>query len=178
MVSPKVAAAVNESRVAVQADDLPRLFLAEIYAYVARRLPSREDAEDATAETFAVAIFQISKLRGQDPRIWLLTIARRRVIDAYRRRKRRPELPLTDMPEPLTEQDSETEAVVEIRSLVMKLPEDQREALMLQYIEGLTQDEIAIVMGRSRAAVNSLLQRARARIFREGKSFFLQEDSI
>jgi RNA polymerase sigma factor (sigma-70 family) len=70
----------------------------------------------------------------------------------------------------------ETEDARAIRRIVLALPEDQREALMLQNIEGLTQGEIATVMGRSKAAVNSLLQRARARAFRDGKDFFLHED--
>jgi DNA-directed RNA polymerase specialized sigma24 family protein len=40
-------------------------------------------------------------------------------------------------------------------------------------VEGLSIAEIAVVMRRSPAAVNSLLQRARAAIFRQGAAYFL-----
>jgi RNA polymerase sigma-70 factor (ECF subfamily) len=42
-----------------------------------------------------------------------------------------------------------------------RLSDDHREALALKYLNDLSVDEIAAVMGRSSAAVNSLLQRAR-----------------
>jgi RNA polymerase sigma factor (sigma-70 family) len=60
-----------------------------------------------------------------------------------------------------------------VRELVEQLNEDQREALLLQYVEGLSIAEIAAVMGRSPAAANSLLQRARAALFRRGQAYFL-----
>ena len=64
----------------------------------------------------------------------------------------------------------------ELRRLVAGLPEPQREALLLQYVESLTIAQIATVLHRSPAAVNSLLQRARAALYREGKAYFLPEE--
>jgi RNA polymerase sigma-70 factor, ECF subfamily len=63
-----------------------------------------------------------------------------------------------------------------IRCLVDQLNKDQREALLLQYVEELSVAEIAVIMGRSSAAIDSLLQRARATLFRLGKPYFLGED--
>ena len=62
-----------------------------------------------------------------------------------------------------------------LREMLAALPEDQREALLLHYVEGLPQAEMAVVLGRSPAAVNSLLQRARAAVYRQGHDYFLGE---
>jgi DNA-directed RNA polymerase specialized sigma24 family protein len=56
------------------------------------------------------------------------------------------------------------------------LKTEQCEALRLQYWEGLSVNEIAVVMKRSPAAVNSLLQRARKTIFERGKNYFLKDE--
>src|SRR5437899_1911641 len=52
-----------------------------------------------------------------------------------------------------------------VRELMSELHPDQREALLLKYVEGLSAAEVAVTMHRSPAAVNSLLQRARAILF-------------
>lgn len=162
----------------ITAEELRTRYLAEVYAYVSRRLTTREDAEDATAETFQSALMSLDRWHGPDPKLWLFGIARRKVADTLRKRSRRREQTLSDQlpvgPDAhlRTEQD---EAAAAIRRIVMALPDDQREALLLQHLEGLSQNEIAIVMGRSSAAVNSLLQRARARAYREGKPYFVED---
>jgi RNA polymerase sigma factor (sigma-70 family) len=114
------------------------------------------------------------------------------VIDALRRRKVRRETLASELisgetsAEPLIEtlaaaaEGPETayeraEAGWEIRRLVDQLNPNQREALLLQYVEELSIAEIAVVMGRSAMAVNSLLQRARATLLRLGRSYFLGE---
>lgn len=150
-------------------------YLADVFAYCSRRLLRREDAEDATAETFQAALTHLHRLKTQDPRLWLFGIARRKVADALRRNRRRRETPLPDdLPAAQASGMEGDEAQGEIRRLVMGLPGDQREALLLQYLEELDHKQIAVVMGRSPAAVNSLLQRARARVLRDGRAYFAQ----
>jgi RNA polymerase sigma-70 factor (ECF subfamily) len=168
-------------------------YLNEVFRYVSRRVPRREDAEDITAEVFTAAFVELSRFRGQcSPYLWLLGIARRKIVDSLRRRSARPEtlaselaqggmdpasLPevaaVADGPETVLERAEERRV---LHDLVEQLNEDQREALLLQYVEGLSIAEIATVMGRSPAAANSLLQRARAALFRRGHSYFLGED--
>jgi RNA polymerase sigma-70 factor (ECF subfamily) len=169
-------------------------YLDDVFRYVARRVSRREEAEDITAETFAAAFESLAKFRGHcDPRLWLLGIARRKIADAFRRRQRRPEtlaseidehndaagvLPVAragDHEEPASA-FNQTEANRKIRELMATLKEEQREALLLKYVEGLSINEMAIVMGRSSTAVNSLLQRARATVFQQGKEYFLNDE--
>ncbi len=153
--------------------------LAEVFAYVSRRVRPREEAEDVTAETVQAALSGWHRLRSGDRRLWVLGIARRKTADAIRRKSRRRETALAEeMPAPgRPGQDmDEAEATAQLRAVVLALPKDQREALLLQHLERLSQAEIAVVMGRSPAAVNGLLQRARARAFREGRAYFLEPE--
>jgi len=59
-----------------------------------------------------------------------------------------------------------------MRQLLAQLPDDQREAILLQVEQDLPIREIARLMGRTVAATNSLLQRARASLLRRGKDYF------
>jgi RNA polymerase sigma-70 factor (ECF subfamily) len=181
-----------ESADRIDAAELHRLYLKDVFQYVARRVP-RQEAEDITMQVFAAALEALPRFRGQcPPRLWLLRIARGKVVDALRRRNVRQEMLASELgsgeagAEPLIETLAATgegpeaaygraEARREIRRLVEQLNPDQREALLLQHVEGLTIAEIAMVMGRSLAAVNSLLQRARATLFRMGRSYFLDD---
>lgn len=168
--------------VTVQAHYLPA-----VYAYVARRVSRREDAEDITAEVFAAAFARLTDLRrGDDPFLWLLGIARRKIADTLRRQSRKREAFASEIASGMPEQSSQSPQCVyeqeerhrRICALVAALPELQREALLLQYVEELSIAQIAIVMHRSQAAVNSLLQRARAALYREGRAYFLNEEEL
>jgi len=162
-----------------------------VFAYVLFRVPNHTEAEDITAETFAASLTALARFRGESkPYAWLLGIARQKIAEAARRRERTRSRELSE--EDLPERERETlcllltadfrqmpedallhkEARDVMRQLLERLPEPQREALLLQVRHGLSVREIAHVLGRSEAATNSLLQRARATIFRYGQSYF------
>ena len=181
-------APLPQTKDAWTAGALQEHFLPDVYRYVARRVPQQQEAEDITSEVFAAAFEALPRFRGDGgPRAWLLGIARRKVADALRRRARRRETLVSELPDrdgqgvlmriqaPEDGPDElaeRAEACRMLRQIVASLHQDQREALLLQYVEDLTIAEIAVVMGRSAAAVNSLLQRARAAIFRQGRAYF------
>ena len=175
----------EETSVTLTAAALQERYLDDIFRYVARRVARREDAEDITAECFAAAFAALPGFRGQcDVRLWLLGIARRKVADALRRTARRREV-LDSEADALHHCPSENgspeaalaaqESARELRRMIRSLKEPQREALLLHYVEGLPQSEVAVVMGRSPAAINSLLQRARAALLRAGRGYFLDD---
>ena len=168
---------------------LHKNYVDAVFNHVRRRLPNQSDAEEITADVFAAAAAEFCRYRGEGGYYaWLLGIARRKLVDAARRRKRQPEILNAD----LSEDERETlglllaedigelpeeavqhaEAKQVMRALIDALPEPQRDVLVLQIYDGLTVKEIAQVVGRSPAAVNSLLERARAAIFRQGRSYF------
>jgi RNA polymerase sigma factor (sigma-70 family) len=73
--------------------------LEPLFAYVHRHCRRREDAEDITAEVYVAAVASIDRFRGEASILtWLIGIARRKLVDAARRRGRRPELLEIDLP--------------------------------------------------------------------------------
>jgi len=138
-----------------------------VYRYFSRRVPTADDAQDLTSETFA-AVLERRCPRGVEPLCWLYGIARRKLADSIRRRKAEARR-LGRVPQPIA---PTTESGLELRRLVDALPDDQREALLLQALEDLSIQEIAQVMGRSAGSVKALLQRAKERVRRESAGRF------
>lgn len=177
------AAGEEKQERAWTAEGLHQRYLGDVFSYVARRVPDRQEAEDVTAEVFAAAFVALpAKKALSGPYPWLLGIARRKIADSLRRRGRREgrTQALTedlraergDLPEVALAREERARL---LRGMLAALPEDQREALLLHYVEELPQAEMAAVLGRSAGAVNSLLQRARAAVYRQGHDYFLGE---
>lgn len=160
-------------------DDEVFQHLSRVHAYVARRIGPLATVEDVTSEVFADAIR--SKVPKGDALPWLLKIARRKVADVYRRRGVRKESSLDDArlaPATRThEQLIQDEEALTIRGLVDALPDDQREAILLFYVEEFSAKQVGKSMGRSERAVNSLLQRARQKLRESGREYFQEDDS-
>jgi RNA polymerase sigma factor (sigma-70 family) len=171
----------NRSAPELTEETLHRCYLAPVYRFVFRRVPHRGDAEDITAETFAAAFAAMNRLRrSQDPELYLLGIARRKCIDHARRQKRQPEPEPLDEAQPTQEHGPlahalQAERRQELWRYLAALPQDQRDALLLQHLEDLSVAQVAQVLGKSLGATNSLLQRARARVLALGGAYFLEE---
>jgi RNA polymerase sigma factor (sigma-70 family) len=174
----------------ITAAELHERYLKEVYRYVLQRVPCIEEAEDITAEVFAAAAAGLPDFRGQcPPYLWLLSIARRRIARARRRWTVRRETLASELADTIPDAAALWEALAEVEGpeaalmraearrmlgeLVARLNPDQQEALMLQYMERLSVAEIAVVMGRSTGSVYSLLKRARAALYRQGRAYFL-----
>lgn len=138
-------------------------YQALIFAFVSRRIRPPEEAEDIVAHVFVDAYRQWGRLRGP-AKPWLLGIARRKVCDALRKQRNWTTLRDTDLQANALAGFMEAADVQDAVRIVMRLPEAQRDAFLMQVLEGLTIEEIAQVMSRSVASANSLLQRARAHI--------------
>lgn len=132
----------------------------------------REDVEDLTAETYSRAWKSREQFRGDENAAlgWVLTIARRLVIDA--RRKEKAELLGEDLDAfviPSQEPGLEQQALTrEQRGLLWKslqaLPMDQREMIVLRYILGWKVDAIAAHLRKNENAVYVAVHRAMARL--------------
>jgi RNA polymerase sigma-70 factor (ECF subfamily) len=152
-------------------------YVDSIYAYVARRIGPPAAVEDIAAEVFAAALE--TRRPPSDALPWLIGIARRKVADAYRRRATRREAPLefaSCAPDPGPHQEVQRKHdAAAVRALVDRLDHDQREVILLFYVEELSARQIGVSMGRSEQAVNSLLQRARRRLRELGRDLFGNE---
>src|SRR5687768_2645645 len=125
-------------------------FREEVFRYVSRRIARHEEAEDIVAEVFVAGAQAWPRFRGRyDVRLWLLGIARRKVIDSRRRTRRRRETLASEIEEDrefsaftgATSESAGPEAAAlraecgrAMRALVETLKEEQREALLLQYV--------------------------------------------
>ena len=142
-----------------------------VFSYLLLHSARREDAEDLTAEVFAAAVASIERYRG-DARVetWLIGIARRKLVDAARRRSRRPEVLASDLDDypvaasPALPPDAtlaERERLEAVRRAVLALPEPQRDALWLRCVHQLSLAETARALSRSENAIKGLLRRAK-----------------
>lgn len=135
---------------------------AMIYGFVASRCGDRTAAEDVTAQVYVDAARAFAD--GKGPEVdapWLVAVARRRLIDHWRRadsRRRRVAAILHERPVAAVA-DVEDERVA--RALA-DLPERQRAALVLRYMDDLSVGEVAEALELSYRAAESVLARGRA----------------
>lgn len=130
-----------------------------VYAYVARRVGDRHQAEDVTADVFREALAGIGKFewRGAPFAAWLMRIASRAVADHFKRLGREA-VNLEDQPEAGVSSEIERRAM--LFQLVERLPEAQRRVIELRFVEQKSIREIAQEFGRSEGAVKQLQLRA------------------
>ena len=137
-----------------------------ISGYVARRVGNPEDAAEVIAETFATLWRRLDSCpAGEEARPWLFGVARRVLANQRRGERRR-----TALAERLT---AELDVAVasppgvgvdgRIAGAFAGLSEPDREVLSLVAWEGLTGEELAVVLGLGRAVVRLRLHRARRR---------------
>jgi len=135
---------------------------------------SRDDAADATQETFLKVLERLPGLAGRDLNFgaYVLTAARHASYDSIARRRRAA--PTGDIPEGAVPVGSggdepdrpEHHALLEahqeeIRAANETLPPRQREAVAVREVEGLFYGEVAEIMGMNRHSVAQLISRAR-----------------
>jgi RNA polymerase sigma factor (sigma-70 family) len=141
-------------------------YRARLFAYARQMMAgSRQDAEDALQDVFVRAY---SSLRANDRpvslRAWLYRVAHNRCIDQLRRPTPAPCDVFEVSRTPVQDPPGETERREELRRLVVdvgRLPDQQRSALLMREMQGLSYEELAHALGVSVAAVKSLLVRAR-----------------
>jgi RNA polymerase sigma-70 factor, ECF subfamily len=152
-----------------------RKHLDDLMRYAYTQLGSKEDAEDVAMEALAQAFQLGPKFTAKDnPRLYLVGIARRAVIDKLRTRSRRGiQVPLSEASNSSTWTNSRQ---VQIGIALSFLPDLQREVLVLKYLEGFSVDEIAGLINKSPQAVNSLLQRARASFEIKARDLGLEDE--
>ncbi len=151
----------------------------QVYNLCLRMLGSPQSAEDAAQEAFLSAFRSLGRMRGPTVRAWLLRIASNACIDEIRRRQRQPQLSLDaspddgasgrklDPPDPAAGPEQMVlrfELLDALRSELLRLPADQRLAVVLCDVEGLSYAEIAATLGSSVGTVKSRISRGRARL--------------
>jgi RNA polymerase sigma-70 factor, ECF subfamily len=155
----------HDAVTAARVEELYTTHVALVRSVCRSLLRDRIEAEDAVQQTFLSA--QRALLNGSSPRdaaAWLATIARHESLARVRARMRDP-LPVDTEVEAggpdayavaVTRQD-----VGELRDALAELPAQQRDAILMRELRGLSYEEVASELSITPTAVRSLLFRAR-----------------
>ena len=147
---------------------LYNLHVDRIYQYALYRTGDDQTAEDIAAEVFLRAIESIGNYEDQGVPFaaWLYRIAHARVVDFWRSSKRHQTAPLEDplLQEELSSQDDGIDIdFLQHRLLataLRQLTDDQQNVIVLKFRQGLSNAEIAQVLGKTEGAVKALQWRA------------------
>jgi RNA polymerase sigma-70 factor (ECF subfamily) len=138
----------------------------DVWRFVAH-LTDVQSADDLTQETFLRAMGSLPRFAGRSTaRTWLLSIARRVVVDRFRSAAARPKTAeLADWQQTLDQRrDHEIPDFPEemaIADLLRGLPEQRREAFVLTQVLGLSYAEAAQTVGCPVGTIRSRVARAR-----------------
>jgi RNA polymerase sigma-70 factor (ECF subfamily) len=143
-------------------------YLDTVFRFVYFRVNDRALAEDITSETFLRALRRISSIsyQGRDIGAWFVTIARNIILDHMKSARHRLEITTADSVDSNDREPSTEEAVLEslqseyLMAAVRQLGDEQRECVMLRFIQGYSVSETAAVMGKNDGAIKALQHRA------------------
>ncbi len=136
---------------------------AKIYSYIYYRVNHREDAEDLTSEVVLKVVKALKTQKGNF-HAWIYKIATNAVIDFYRRQAVRSGVSLSEMnyeiPDKSTNFSEQVLTQDSLRRALSNLTEKQSQVVILKFIEGYSNEEIAKIIGKSVGAVKLLQFRA------------------
>lgn len=141
---------------------------APIYRYIYRQVSDVESARDLTSEVFRHLLQAAQNGSGPVQHLsgWLYRTAHNLVIDHYRRQQHRDHQPLNDeVAHPSSDPVEDAErrmAASQLRSALMELTADQRQVILLKFLENKTNQEVADILQKPLGAVKSLQHRALA----------------
>jgi len=142
-------------------------YVDRVYNYVYQRVGNHADAQDLTARTFLKAFSNLERyeFRGIPFSGWLYRIAHNAIANWYRDRHRHPMISLgalsgqtmeADRPDDLSEAEESRRALLRA---IRRMPTERQELLVLKFSEGLSNTQVAQIMGRSEGAIKSLYHR-------------------
>lgn len=152
-------------------DELYRSSRDDIFAYAAGLLRDRSAAEDVTAQAFERAFRKRGRFdaRKGTRRAWLFGIARNAALDELRRRSRIAELAGEPADERAPAPDESADVALRrtaLRQAMSALDARERELVALKFFAGLSNSEIAAVIGTSETNAGTKLHRTMAKLRR------------
>ncbi|MFD9301777.1 sigma-70 family RNA polymerase sigma factor [Streptomyces sp. NPDC060048] len=149
-------------------DRFVRAVQRDVRRYVAYLSADPQAAEDLTQETFLRALGSLHRFEGRSSaRTWLLSIARRTVVDSLRHKAARPRIADRDDWQAAAEQSQPRglpgfEDGVALAELLAEIPAERREVFVLTQLLGLPYAEAALMLGCPIGTVRSRVARARS----------------
>ena len=163
-------------------------FYEPVYRYVSFKVGDHHAREDLTSEVFLRVLEALKRGRGwhTSPDAWIFGIARNVVADHYRRGPGRTEValdeglsaPPEDEPAHMFLRDEECEELVRG---ISSLTEEQRDVILLRFMQGLSIKDAAEALNKSSGAVKALQYRAisaLAAVMRRDSEEFLVNEKL
>ena len=144
--------------------ELYSIYLDQIYRYVFYQVRDKMTAEDLTEEIFLKAWEALGRYKQRSLAFsaWLYRVAHNHVIDYFR--TRRQHLALEEaMPAAIGNPEQEAEEKLiqqELAEAISYLPPQQKQIIILKFIEGLDNEEIAQIMRKRQGAIRVMQMRA------------------
>ncbi len=131
---------------------------AQLFSLCLRLLGNRAEAEDALQDAFAKVVDRRHSFRAEGRfRSWIFTIVRFTCMDRLRVSKTEQRfLARMDESERVETHEGAALARTDVNRLLMGLPADQREVLVLHRLHGFSQAEIAEMVGSTEEAVRQM----------------------
>jgi RNA polymerase sigma-70 factor, ECF subfamily len=143
-------------------------FHVPLQQFIRRRVSDDATAEDLLQDVFLDIHQHIDTLRDvKKLESWIYQVTRHAIIDYYRSKRATTTLDVPEalqLYEELPDEDVVTELLPSVRAMVLSLPEQDRQALILTEYQGLTQKELAERLGLSLSGAKSRVQRAREKL--------------
>jgi RNA polymerase sigma-70 factor, ECF subfamily len=142
-------------------------YVDQIFRYVYYKVGNLAESQDLTGQTFLKAFENIDSYEMRDVAFssWLYRIAHNLVVDFFRRESRRENVPIDDQPPSVSPRGNPVETVLadleseRLYKAMHKLTHNQREVLVLKFIDNLSNAQVAEIMGISVGAVKSTQKR-------------------
>jgi len=138
-----------------------------VYRYIHFKVSDPQASEDLTSEVFlrVLEALKKGKMWNTTPDAWIFGIARNVVADHYRKAGRHPEVALDErlaMPDEqnLTQQVIVAEQHQELAQAIRGLTDEQRDVVLLRFMEGLSINDVAEILGKTPGAIKGLQHRA------------------
>jgi RNA polymerase sigma-70 factor, ECF subfamily len=153
-----------------------------VYRYCFCRVADANLAQDLTGEVFVRMVQNLDRFeaRGRPLLAWLYTIARNLVVDHHRAEARAFHLPLDEAFEVPVDGEGDPVRVVDrkleadcLAAALRHLTEEQRQVILLKFVEDLGNVEIAKMLAKSEGAVKALQHRALSALRRALKTEML-----
>jgi RNA polymerase sigma-70 factor (ECF subfamily) len=146
--------------------DLYSIYLDKIYRYIFYQVHDKMTAEDITEEVFIKAWKAIGSCKGKEKTFssWLYRIAHNHLINTVRSMQKFTSIEKVDLVD-FSDPKQEIETNADYQDLIGKmtcLPQNQKQVIILKFIEGLDNREIGKIMGKSEGAIRELQMRALA----------------
>ncbi|MEI6221722.1 MAG: RNA polymerase sigma factor [bacterium] len=147
-------------------------YVDKIYSYVFHRINNAEVAQDIVAQTFFKVLEHLPRFqwKGYSISSWIYKIATNEIYQFYRNEKKVQIVDITEVAHLIAEKKDPHQfaALAEqeecVSEFLKKLPQRQQEVLVLRFIEGLSNQDIARVFERNEGAVRQLIFRALANL--------------